>query len=111
MFTIEDFENAGIEGIADILSANAGVEWVKENTTIEVDDDLDVLPICAKLFIRKFTEIGGKSSGVASESISGLSQSFAVGQDNSLIWDLAHNLLGKYLKSRFYFRPMPKRWD
>lgn len=75
----------------------AGIEWLHENTTIDFKE-VDDLPSCAKLFLIKFGEIHNMQSGVSSESIEGLSQSFNTGNKTALIWDLAENLLGNYLK-------------
>lgn len=85
-----------------VLIINAALEWIKENTTIDTDD-IENLPSCAKLFLIKYTEISNMRTGVTSESIEGLSQSFASGNQTNLIWDIANDLLGSYVISGVRF--------
>jgi hypothetical protein len=97
------------------LIVESGLEWVKENTTLDFDitkdEDLKALPSCVRLFLMKFYEINGVTAGVASESIEGLSQSFRSDSADSLIWSLAEELLGSYLKSRVRFVTAQNRWE
>ncbi len=103
-FEKQDFIDAGMD-IDDVLSANCGVEWLNDNTTIEIDfedsETLQNMPNVAKLFIIKFTEFNSTqvNSLVTSESIVGMSQSFRTDSVNTFVWDLANQLLSKYLKS------------
>lgn len=92
-----------------VLTINAALEWIAENTTIDVED-LESLPSCAKLFMIKYVEIASMQSGVTSESIEGLSQSFGSGSKTNLIWDAATDLLGGYVKSRIRFVPAERKW-
>ena len=107
----------GITPIDDraILVCEAGLEWVKANTTLEFDmnndEDLKALPSAVRLFIVKFSEVQAVSAGVASESIEGLSQSFVTSDNKSaLIWHIAQELLSPYLKSSIQFVPAQKQW-
>ena len=89
---------------------NAGVEWLAENTTIDTANT-DKFPSCAKLFLIKFCEIQNIQTGVASESIEGLSLSFdSSSNKNDLLWQIAEELLGSYLKGRVRFVPATRRW-
>ena len=92
-----------------VLRVEAAVEWLADNTTIDTTD-IENLPACAKLFIDKFIEINSMQSGIASESIEGLSQSFKSDKTEDMIWDNANQLLSSYLKSRVRFVPATKKW-
>lgn len=96
-----------------VLVIASGLEWIKANTTLEFDmestEDLQALPNSVKLFLVKFFDVQMLSTGVASESIEGLSQSFT-GDKNALIWQFAYELLGKYLKSSVRAVPYANRW-
>lgn len=106
----------GIEPIDDrtILNCEAGLEWVKNNTTLEFDmnndEDLKALPSAVRLFLVKFNEIQAVNVGIASESIEGLSQSFSQTTKESMIWDAAAGLLYSYLKSGISFIPAQRKW-
>lgn len=91
------------------LQIEAAVEWLEQNTTVDTTN-IDNLPATAKLFISKFCEVNNRQSGIASESIDGLSQSFSSENNTALIWDLANSLLGSYLKSSIQFIPAQRRW-
>lgn len=97
---------------AGALRANAAVDWINANTTLAVVDatTLAALPASAKLFICKFTEIMGSNSGVQSQSIEGLSMTFASSDKATMIWQLANTLLSGYLKSQVTFVPAKRRW-
>ena len=88
---------------------NAGVEWLAENTTIDTAN-IDKFPSCAKLFLIKYCEIQNMQTGVASESIEGLSLSFDTSNKNDLLWQIAEELLGSYIKSRVRFVAATRRW-
>ena len=106
----------GISPIDDrvILVVESGLEWVKENTTLEFDinkdEDLQALPSTVRLFLTKFFDVQILSVGVSSESIEGLSQSFDSSDKSVMIWQFANELLYPYLKSRVRFIPAQKRW-
>lgn len=91
------------------ITLNAGIEWLAENTTIDTANT-DKFPSGAKLFLIKFCEIQNMQTGVSSESIEGLSLSFDTGNRSGLIWQLAEELLGSYLKGRVRFVAASSRW-
>lgn len=102
----------GIAPIDDrvILIVESGVDWLKENTTINCDD-LTNLPACARLFLTKFFDLQLLNTGVSSESIEGLSQSFDNTDKSALLWQFAEELLYPYLISRVRFVEAQSRWD
>ena len=106
-------------GIAPIddsvtLIVESGLEWVKENTTLDFDmnndEDLKALPSSVRLFLVKFFDVQMISAGVASESIEGLSQSFDTSDKSAMIWQFAQELLSPYLKSRIRFIAAQRKW-
>ncbi|MBP3629894.1 MAG: hypothetical protein J6J23_00185 [Clostridia bacterium] len=116
--TIEQVESLDL-GIMPIdtktkIVIESGLEWVKENTTLEFDintgEGLELLSPSVKLFLIKFFDIQMLSVGVSSESIEGLSQSYDTTDKNTLIWQVAEGLLYPYLKSRVRFVSAQKRW-
>jgi hypothetical protein len=88
--------------------------WVKKNTTlkfnIDNDDDLETLPANVRLFLVKYNEIMNLRVGIASESISNLSQSFNSTDINSLIWQAAEELLGDEMQSQVKVYGAKDRW-
>lgn len=96
------------------LTVESAIEWIHKNTSLKfkLDSDEIELPASVKLFIIKFTELMTATEGVASESISGLSQSFKTTDKDSILWDLASSLLGEdVLNSRVTFFSASQRWD
>ncbi len=85
-----------------VLSVETAIEWLAENTTLDMTD-LENLPAAARLFISKFCEITSLQSGVSSESIESLSQTFTQTSKNDMIWDIAETLLGDYIKCKIRF--------
>lgn len=115
MITAEVIANAGISIDSDDLTAlnivDAALDYIAENSTIKVDkSDLSSLPAAAKIFIVKFSEIINRT-GISSESMSGMSQSFESGSTDSLLLDLFNTLLGKYAKSQMHIVQCTRRWD
>lgn len=106
----------GIQPIDDRLCmiVESGLLWVIKNTTlnfqIDKDEDLERLPANVRLFIVKYAEIMKLRSGVSSESISNLSQSFDTTDKNTLLWEVAEELLSDVLKSRATFVGARNRW-
>ncbi len=98
----------------DILIVESGLEWVKANTTLEFDmnndEDLAALPSCVRLFLIKFSDIQTMGTGVLSESIEGLSLSFADTDKNALLWQYAEELLSNFLKPRVRFVHAQRKW-
>lgn len=97
------------------LVIESGLEWVLHNTTLvfdmNKDEDLEALPSSVRLFLIKFFDVQMLSTGVTSESIEGLSQSFDTGDKSALIWQFAQELLGTYLKCGVRFFAAQKRWN
>ena len=92
----------------DILRQSA-ILWMRENTTFCTD--MDPLPANAELFIEKYKEIMGLRPGIASESISGLSQSFSLSDIDALLKQYAASILGEnYMLSQMRFVPAADRW-
>ena len=114
-FEKEDFIDAGME-IEDVLSANAAVEWLIDHTTLNIDeedaDTLNNLPSVGKLFIVKFENINSskRDMRVESESIAGMSQTFRKDSSSALIWELANQLISKYLKSNVQVFVNKEKW-
>lgn len=106
----------GIQPIDDrlCLLVESGLLWVLKNTTLkfQIDSvkDLEALPANVRLFIVKYVEIMKLRSGISSESISNLSQSFDTTDKSSLLWEAAEELLSDVLKSRCSFVTAQKRW-
>lgn len=101
--------------IMAVLKAEAALDWMLANTTLafskEDAESIKALPACAKLFVVKYGETMSLREGVASQSIEGLSQSFHATADKSnALWQLAHSLLGDYLKSQVRVFPAKRRW-
>lgn len=98
---------------AATLRAVAALEWMKENTTLEFSMDdpesIKALPATAKLFVTKYGEVLSMKQGVASQSIEGLSMSFASTDKTTMIWELASALLGGSLRQA-RFIPARRRW-
>lgn len=97
-----------------VLVVASGLEWLKANTTIEFDmnndEDLKGLSNRAKLFLTKFFDVQMMRTGVASQSIEGLSQSFDTSDKNALIWQYARELLSDCLKSQVRAVPTLNKW-
>lgn len=95
------------------LKAAAALEWIAQNTTLEVDpedpESVKKLPAMAKLFIGKYAEVISLKPGVTSQSIEGLSMSFDTTDKGAMLWQLASTMLGSYLRQvRVY--PAKRRW-
>lgn len=97
------------------LIIESALNWVLENTTLKFDianvEELKALPAQVRLFALKYNEIMSISEGVASESIEGLSLSFNASNKAGMIWELAENLLGKWLVSPVQFVSSVSRWS
>lgn len=95
----------------DELYVSSAMEWLKENTTLEVGEP-DELPANASLFIVKYVDAMKYSGNIASESIAGMSQSFVSSDDLiSALWKHANVLLKGYLRSQVKFVSATRRWD
>lgn len=102
----------GIKPIDDrtILIVESGIDWLKQNTTLDCDD-LTALPSCARLFLTKFFDLQMLNAGVTSESIEGLSHSYDTSDKSALLWQFAEELLSPYLISRVKFVSAQSRWN
>ena len=95
------------------LVTRAAFEWLAEYTTIDVDPknpDIESLPARAQLFVEKYGEVLTMKSGVTSESLGGMSQSFGSTDSSTLLWQIATSLLRGDLKSQVKFYPAKRRW-
>ena len=113
--TASDFSNSGIQigdSPTDVLYAETALDWIIHNTSLRVDkSDLSTLPAGAKLFIMRFGDIMKVDSTVVSESLGGMSQSFSSESKNSLLLDLANELMGEYMTSQVKFFMAQNRWN
>lgn len=89
------------------LYVESGLEWIKENTTITIED-FGSLPSGVKLFLVKFVTVM-QQADVVSESVSGLSQSFDLKDREIRLREYARSFLGSYLKPKSFFFPCTKR--
>lgn len=100
----------------NLLHVESGLGWLRENTKLEFDpadmESIGALPSGAKLFLCKYTETIGNTGTVVSESVAGMSQSFADPSRNAdILFSLARSLIGeKYLKSQFHCIPNTSAW-
>lgn len=107
--TAEEIKNCGIfiDDMSDltILTVESALEYVKSNTNLEFDltdiDSIKALPSCVKLFVVKYNELISRETGVTSESIADMSQSFETGDKNALLYSLLNSLCGQYVVSQF----------
>lgn len=98
------------------LYVEAAIDWLMSNTILIIDKDDLInsvleLPAGAKLFLCRYYEVmttGG--NGVASESIGGMSQSFTTESKGSLLWQLASELIGDYIRGQVRSVPNVSKW-
>lgn len=113
MITAEQIVQAGIFPEADLqdcLWVESGLGWLRVHTTLPIDNiSLEELPAGAKLFLQKYCDVM-ECGGVKSESIEGLSQSFTDDSAESILIQLAQNLLPEYFTS-FRFVPKMQQWN
>lgn len=99
---------------ANLMMVNAGIDWLGENTTLEVTEydfgKIKSLPSSAKLFLCKFCEVYQRDPGIASETVGPMSQSFVTDSTAQQITALARQLLKPWLKSGVQFIPCRRRW-
>ena len=117
--TVDELKELGLPIAATdtaCLYVGSAIDWLIENTTLDIDkdnlqDSIKALPDGAKLFICRYMDVmetGG--NGVASESIGGMSQSFTTESKTTLLWQLARGLIGAYLKSQIHSVPNVSKW-
>lgn len=118
MATIEELKNAGIPIDEDdpeaMLRVEAAIEYINENTTLKADfndmESIKSLSAPARLFIVKFGETMSAYSGVTSESLGGMSQSFGTDSYENMLLDLLDSLLGAYRKSSVTVLQAKNKW-
>lgn len=98
----------------NLLLVNAGIEWLQDNTTFELNPEnietIKALPSGAMLFLVKFVDVLNKDNGVISESIAGMSQSFSTDSIQKKLYDIGRQLLKRHMNSNVKFLPCLKRW-
>lgn len=114
--TAEEFKGLGLPLPASAqLYAEAGLEWLRDNTTLEINltdmETVKALPSSARLFLVKFCEVCAQDVTVASEAVGPMSQSFKTDSVAKQTADLARQLLKAYLKPNVTFIPCRRRWS
>lgn len=113
--TAEEFKGLGLPVEAEErLYVESGLEWLRDNTTLEVDitnmESIKALPSSARLFLVKFCEICSQDIGVTDESVGPMSQSFTTDSVSKQTMALARQLLKAWLKANVTFIPCTRRW-
>lgn len=117
--TAEEIKDCGIPiddmSASTMLTVESALEYVKANTNLKFDltdiDSIKALPSCVKLFVVKYNELISRETGVTSESIAGMSQSFETGDKDTLLYSLLCSLCGQYTNaSRFECAPRTGRY-
>ena len=106
--TVEELKALSLPVEADAtmcLYVGAAIDWVNTNTTLKIDkenlpESVAALPDGAKLFLCRYCDVMSADSSVTSESIGGMSQSFGNTSKTSLLYQLASELIGEYLKGQ-----------
>lgn len=96
------------------MYADCALDWISNNTSLKYDlNNLpESLPSSVRLFILKYYELMNNNPGVTSESISGLSQSFASSDRTGLLlWEYANELLGEYMTGAIAAVPAEAPWE
>ena len=113
--TAEEFKSLGLP-VPDSaqLYVEAGLEWLRDNTTLNADfadmETIKALPSSARLFLVKFCEICERDPGITSESVGPMSQSFTADSVAKQTAALARQLLKAWLRSNVQFIPCQRRW-
>ncbi|PNV62218.1 hypothetical protein C0033_08885 [Clostridium sp. chh4-2] len=96
------------------LYVESGLEWLRDNTTLEFDitdiESVKALPSSARLFLVKFSEVCSRDTGVTGESVGPMSQNFTTDSVERQTMSLARQLLKAYLKPNVKFIPCKRRW-
>jgi len=97
------------------LRVGAAIDWLMANTTLVIDkenllESVEALPDGAKLFMCSYCEVMGTDGTVTSESIGGMSQSFSTASKNTLLYQMASELIGAYLKGQVRSVPNVSKW-
>lgn len=113
--TSDEFRNLDlpVENL-DQLYAESGLEWLRDNTTLEVDladpETIKSLPASARIFLVKYCELLGRDLGVTSETVGPMSQSFSSDSVSKQTANLARQILKPWLKPEVTFIPCRRRW-
>lgn len=113
--TAEEFKSLGLPVETEMqLYVEAGLEWLRDNTILEVDitntESIKALPSSARLFLVKFCEICSRDIGVTGESVGPMSQNFSTDSTVKQTAALAKQLLKTWLKPDVKFIPCIRRW-
>ena len=113
--TAEEFKSLGLPVETDTqLYVETGLEWLRDNTMLEVDitntESIKALPSSARLFLVKFCEICSRDIGVTGESVGPMSQNFSSDSTAKQTAALARQLLKAWLKPDVKFIPCIRRW-
>lgn len=113
--TTEDFRSLNLPVEVDCqLYVESGLEWLRDNTTLEIDIDnmesIKALPSSARLFLVKFSGICSRDIGVTGESVGPMSQNFSTDSTTKQTVVLARQLLKAWLKPGVKFIPCIRRW-
>ncbi len=97
------------------LYVGAAIDWLIENTTLEINKDnlpisIAALPDGARLFICRYYDVMSTDGNVTSESIGGMSQTFGTASKNAQLYMLASELLGTALKGQVRSVPNVSKW-
>lgn len=97
------------------LYVGTAIDWLIKHTTLVINkenlqESVKALPDGAKLFIARYCDVLSTDGNVTSESIGGMSQSFGTLSKNEQLWQLAHALIGDYLKSQVSSIPNVSKW-
>lgn len=106
--TVEELQalNLPIDANAiNCLYVGAAIDWINANTLLVIDkeslqDSVAALPDGAKLFLCRYCDVMSADGNVTSESIGGMSQSFGNTSKASLLYQLASELMGEYLRGQ-----------
>lgn len=113
--TAEEFKSLGLPVETEMqLYVEAGLEWLRDNTSLNVDitntESIKALPSSARLFLVKFCEICSRDIGVTGESVGPMSQNFSTDSTAKHTAVLARQFLRPYLKTNVKFIPCSRRW-
>ena len=99
---------------SDQLYVESGLEWLQDNTTLEMDladpETIKQLPASARLFLVKYCEVLNRETGITSETVGPMSQSFSSDSVAKQTANLAKQFLKPWLKPEVMFIPCRRRW-
>lgn len=99
---------------SDQLYVESGLEWLRDNTTLEIDladvETIKNLPGSARLFLVKYCELLSRDTGITSETVGPMSQSFSSDSIAKQTANLARQILKPWLKPGVTFIPCRRRW-